>query len=208
MPPTSIADTPQTEHTLPPVLPADDTRGTYGMLLFVLTESFLFVFMFFAYYYVEKGNQRWHIEVPPRLHYALPQLGLLALGSLLLWWGEKQALQRKGLAARLAILGTIILGFGYLVLSYFSYSEHLQHISLHTDAYGSAFYTITGIHIAHLILGILMLFWVILLPHWEPMPRPPHRPYHNVAIYWHFVAALWLITVCILYIGPNVYNAL
>jgi heme/copper-type cytochrome/quinol oxidase subunit 3 len=53
-----------------------------------------------------------------------------------------------------------------------------------------------------------MLIWVMCLPRWEPAERPPHRPYYNVLIYWYFLTILWLACVAILYIGPNVYNAL
>ncbi len=198
------------EHAPPPVQRIDDTRGTYGMLLFILTEAMLFVFMFFSYYYVEKGNERWRVEEPPKLHYALPQLGVLALACLLMWWGQKQAVQRKAFTARTMLIATIILGLGYLTLGYLDDLEHQLHVGPRTDAYGSIFYTITTVHAGHLILGILMCFWVLFLPRskWEPVERPPHRPYYNVLLYWYFLAVVWAATVAILYIGPNVYNAL
>lgn len=198
------------EHATPLVQRVDNTRGTYGMLLFILTESMLFVFLFFSYYYLEKGNERWAVNEPPRLHYALPQLAVVVVAALALWWGQKRAVRREAFAARAALVTAIILGLGYLVLSFFDYSEHLQHVRPDVYSYGSIFYTITTLHAGHLILGILMLFWVLGLPKnkWEPVDRPPHRSYYNVTIYWYFLAVVWLATVAILYIGPNVYNAL
>jgi cytochrome c oxidase subunit 3/cytochrome c oxidase subunit I+III len=108
----------------------------------------------------------------------------------------------------MALLGTIFLGLVFLVLTYFEYSEHLLHLTPRTNAYGAIFYTITSLHAAHLTLGLLMLIWVALLPRWEPAIRTPYRPYHNVALYWHFVDTVWLFVVALLYVAPNIYNSL
>lgn len=197
-------------HGKPPVTDVDTSRGTYAMLLFVLTEGMLFVFLFFAYYYVEKGGERWHIEEPPSLYYAVPMMAILALACLALWLGQKRAVERKAGGARSALVAGIVLGLGYLALSYFDTASHLLHVIPQMSAYGATFYTITILHAGHVILGILMLFWVLFLPRdkWEPVDRPPHRVYSNVLIYWYFLAVVWLATLAILYIAPNVYNAL
>jgi len=34
--------------------------------------------------------------------------------------------------------------------------------------------------------------------------RPPHRALHNAALYWHFVDAVWVLIVAVLYVAPNV----
>ena len=198
------------DHAPPPVQRIDDTRGSYGMLLFITTEAALFLFMFFAYYYIEKGNERWQIQEPPPLYYALPMLGLLTLACVALWWGQKRAVRRKAFSARLSLIAAIVLGLSYLALDYFDTSKHLLHVSPFMSAYASTFYTITTLHAGHVILGILMLFWVLALPEskWEPVQKPPHRVYYNVLLYWYFLTALWLVTVAILYIGPNVYKSL
>jgi cytochrome c oxidase subunit III len=198
------------DHAPPPVQNIDPTRGTYGMLLFILTEAMLFVFMFFGYYYVAKGNERWQIEEPPSINYSIPMLGVITLACVVLWWGQRRAVERKALSARLALVAAIILGLGYLALGYFDDSSHLLHVTPQDSAYGSTFYTITTLHAGHVILGILMLFWVLAFPKskWEPVDRPPHRPYYNVLIYWYFLAVIWLATVAILYVGPLVYNKL
>lgn len=194
-------------HAPPPVRRIEDKAGTFGMWLFIATEAFLFIAMFFAYYYVEKGNERWRVEQPPRLHYALPMLGLLLVSSAILLWGERQAVKQHLWSARAALIVSFILGLGFLALSYFDDAEHLRHITNHTNAYGSVFYTITTLHAGHLILGLLMFLWLLRMPRWEPRNRPPHRPYHNVVLYWLFVTAVWLATVAILYIAPVIYTS-
>ena len=196
------------QHAPPPVQSFDDRRGTYGMLLFIITEAMLFVMLFFAYYYTKKGNDRWHVTDPPKLHYVLPMLGVLLTSSGVIYWGEQQIKKRKYNAARLALVGTIVLGLGFLGLTYFDYAEHLQHVTPRTDAYGSTFYTLISLHGAHVVFGLLMLTWLLLIvPRWEPALYTPHRPYHNVAMYWHFVDIVWVFIVLLLYVIPNIWNA-
>lgn len=193
------------EYAEPLVRVVDDNRGTWGMALLIATEATLFVVMFFAYYYVAKGYDRWSAEEPPKLHYSLPMLAILLTSSAVLHWGEKQVKKQRYGAGRMALIGTIVLGFVFLGFSYLDYSEHLLHLTPRTDAYGSIFYTITTIHIAHLVVGLLMLFWVLFLARrWAPAQYTPHRPYHNAGMYWHFVDTVWIFIVALLYVAPNI----
>ncbi|HZP63934.1 MAG TPA: cytochrome c oxidase subunit 3 [Terriglobales bacterium] len=194
------------QHARPPVLALDDRRGTWGMALFIATEATLFVMLLFSYYYTSRGNNRWQVHEAPKLHYSLPMLAVLLTSSGVLYWGEQQVKKHRYGAARGALLTTILLGIGFLVLTFLEYSEHLKTLRPSTDAYGSTFYTLTSLHGAHVVFGLLMLCWVMIVPRWEPARRTPHRPYHNVAMYWHFVDTVWLFLVILLYIVPNIYN--
>lgn len=191
----------------PPVRLVDDKRGTWGMGLLITTEATLFAVMFFSYYWLDKTASVWRSEVPPKLHYALPMLAVLLTSSVILHWGEQQVKKSKYGLGRLAVVGTIILGLGFLVLSYLDYAEHLQTLTPTTDSYGSIFYTIISLHVAHVILGLLMLTWLLILPRWEPALYTPHRPYHNVSMYWHFVDTVWIFIVALLFVAPNVYGS-
>lgn len=193
-------------HAGPPVHLVDDRRGSFGMAVFIASEATLFAMLFAAYYYLGPGNHRWSVEEPPKLHFALPMLAILIVSSGVIYWGEEKVKKQEYGAGRSALIATIILGLVFLVLSYFEYSEHLKTVTPRTDSYGSIFYTITSLHLAHLTLGLLMLFWVLFLPRWSPAQYTPHRPYHNAAMYWHFVDTIWLIVVLVLYVWPNIFH--
>lgn len=192
-----------TEVELQP-LEIDQTRGTQGMWLFIGSETFLFTMLFFAYFFLSFGDWRWLREEPPKLHYALPMLGILILSSIVLRWGEKQVERERFGAGRAALGGTIFLGLVFLVLSAFDYKEHLVHLTPQTNAYGSIFYTITTFHVAHLILGLSMLCFVLVLPRVGRTNRPPHHAYSDAAMYWHFVDIIWVLVVGCLYVLPNI----
>lgn len=181
----------------------DDRRGTGGMFLTIATEGALFVMLFFAYFYAAKGGWRWLDEKPPKLLLAFVMLGILLTSSLVMWWGEKQVNRRKYLSGRLALVVAILMGIVFLTVQSFEYRDHLRELTPRTDIYGSLFYTITTFHAAHVVVGLLILFYVLILPRYEPVNAPPHRPYHNAALYWHFVDFVWIWIVALLYVAPN-----
>jgi heme/copper-type cytochrome/quinol oxidase subunit 3 len=188
----------------PRSLPVDDRRGTSGMVLFIVTEAMLFLMFFFAYYYLGRDEPRWPTAEPPKLHYVLPMLVILLASSVVLFKGERVLKQGRRQTARMAVAATIGLGLVFLVMSYFDYREHLRSVTPTSDAYGSIFYTITSFHLAHLVLGLLMLIYVLTLPSLEPVGKSPHRPLRTAGLYWHFVDVVWVFIVALLYVAPNV----
>ena len=196
------------DHAPPATRVIDDKRGTWGMWLFITTEAFLFVMLFFTYYYLEVGNFRWTFENPPKVHYSLPMLGILLAASISIHWGEKQVKKGNYASGKLAIIVTAILGAIFITLNVLEDLEHAAHLTPRTDSYGSIFYTITTLHASHVTLGMFMLLWLYFVPQWGPGKRSPHRSYHNVSLYWHFVDTVWVFIIVLLYAAPNVYNAL
>jgi cytochrome c oxidase subunit III len=188
-------------------LPWDDRRGTGGMTLFIVTEAALFVMLFFAYFYLGRDESRWPLDEPPKLKLSSIMLAVLLTSSVVLHLGEHLAKQGKHALARLAISATVALGVAFLVLQFFEYKDHLRTLLPTTDAYGSIFYTITSLHALHLMLGICMLAYVLVLPHLEHTDRSPYRALHNASLYWHFVDVVWIVIMTLLYYLPNVQRA-
>jgi len=181
----------------------DDRRGTWGMVMFILTEATLFVFLFFTYYYIAYNWRGPYPPEPPKLTLALVMLVLLLASSAVLAAGEGAEKAGRATLARLLVGVTVVMGLVFLGIQTVEYRNHLKDLKPTTDAYGSIFYTITSFHAAHLILGLLMLVYVLVLPEIGPGRKPPHRGLHNAALYWHFVDFVWLVVVGLLYVVPN-----
>lgn len=181
----------------------DDRRGTWAMVMFIMTEATLFVFLFFTYYYIAYNWKGPYPPEPPKLTLALIMLGVLLASSVVLYAGERADKEGRTGLARLCVGATVLMGIGFVVLQTIEYRNHLKELKPTTDAYGSIFYTITSFHGAHLLLGLSMLIYVLLLPDIGPAHKPPHRSLHNAALYWHFVDVVWLVVVGLLYVVPN-----
>ena len=183
----------------------DHSRGTWGMTLFIVTEAMLFVSLFFAYYFLGRGVVQWPPDgLEPGFKFSAWMTLILVSSSFVLEWGNRAAKRDGVAAARGAVLLTIAMGAAFLVLQGFEYRQRLDIVQPQSGAYGSIFYTLTGLHGAHLFLGMLMLGYVFILPAIEKSHRPPHRPLHNAALYWHFVDIVWIFIFTLVYIVPNV----
>lgn len=185
------------------LLPLDDKRGIYGIWVVIATEACLFISMFFAYFLLGNTKDRWKIDQPPKLTYALVLLAILISSSIVLMFGERMIKQKRYFGARIAMAITFVMGLGFLALQAFEYLDHWKTLTPDTNAYGSIFYTITTLHAAHVIVGLLLLGYVLVLPRYGPAPEPPHHPYAAVALYWHFVDVVWIFVVIILYLIPH-----
>lgn len=184
--------------------PYDDKRGTYGILIVIATEACLFISLFFGYFLL--GNtepDRWKVNKPPDLPYGISLLVILVASSFVLIYGERLLKQERYFGARIAMLITFIMGLGFLAMQAFEYLHHWGILTPDTNAYGSMFYTITTLHAAHVIVGLLLLGHVLLLPHYGPSTKVPHRPYVAVSLYWHFVDLVWVGVVIVLYLIPH-----
>lgn len=184
----------------------DERRGTWAMWLFIASEAFLFVCLFFAYFYLGKGKPRWPMDPAPKLMLAFIMLGVLMASSVVLYWGELVLKEGREGAARLAVALTVLLGLGFLGIQAVEYHNHLKELKPTTDAYGSIFYTLTSFHAAHLLLGLLMLSYVLILPTLESATKSPHKALHNASLYWHFVDVVWVFIVALVYVLPNLHR--
>lgn len=189
-------------------LPIDQSRGIQAMCGVIATEFMLFVCMFGAYYYLGSNKDRWANEMPPHLSYALILLVILLASSAVLEWGSKQVEAGRPAAARVALWVTVLLGIGFLVLQGFEYASEWKQITPYSDSYGSIFYTITMLHAAHVIVGLLLLGFVGVLPRYGLTRNTPHRPYKTVSLYWHFVDFVWVFIVLLLYVIPTFQSSM
>jgi cytochrome c oxidase subunit 3 len=130
-------------------------------------------------------------------------LAVLVGSSFVMMFGESMVRQGRFVLARLAVLLTVLMGIGFLVIQAFEYIDHWKTLTPFTDSYGSIFYTIVTFHAAHVVMGILMLCYLGILPNYGPSKLPPHRPYHVVTLYWHFVDVVWIFVVLLLYVIPH-----
>jgi cytochrome c oxidase subunit 3 len=185
-------------------LPFYQQRGVQCVWCVVITEAMLFACMFAAYYYLGNNKDRWAEETAPSLHYPFILLAILLSSSAILHWGQKQAEVDNFGVARAAVWVTILFGLGFLALQGAEYYSEWATIAPYSDSYGSIFYTITSLHAAHVCVGLLLLIYLGVLPEYGLSKRTPRRPYATVAIYWHFVDAVWVFIVTLLYIIPNI----
>jgi heme/copper-type cytochrome/quinol oxidase subunit 3 len=176
--------------------------GWWGMVLVIVTEASLFGYLLFSYFYLASmARGPWPPAGMPELRLALPNTGILLFSSGTMWWAESGI--RRGGRGRLlgGLLLTLALGLGFLGIQLIEYRHQVFGPS--TNAYGSLFFTITGFHGAHVAVGLLMIAIVALRAALGHFSASRHLAVTNVAMYWHFVDAVWLAVFTSLYLSPH-----
>jgi len=177
--------------------------GWWAMIFVVFTESSLFAYLLFSYFYLAVQPHAlgtFPQGGAPSLALALPNTILLLASSVAVAWAQFGI--AHGSRGRLvAGLGCgAILGLIFLVVQYFEWAE--KPFTLASTPYSSLYFTITGFHMAHVAVGVMML---LALTFWSArgcFNRVRYAHIHIGALYWHFVDAVWLAVFFTFYLTP------
>ncbi|MBV9575525.1 MAG: cytochrome c oxidase subunit 3 [Gammaproteobacteria bacterium] len=131
---------------------------------------------------------------------ALNTLLLLSSAVTVTWahWGLKKGKQKQLI---IGLILTIVLG---LIFESFQAKEYIKaytefNLTLGSGIYGSTFFTLTGLHAAHVSIGVIMLTIMLircLKGHFLPQH---HFAFEAVSWYWHFVDVVWLFLFVFVY---------
>lgn len=197
----SVHDTMDLQQPLPVGSRGRLSSGWWGMWSVVLTEAALFGYLLFSYYYVAaQAHAPWPAGGPPKLTIALPDTIILLLASGTVWWGERGLRRGEQGKLRLGLLLTIVLGAVFLALQVIEWKH--KSFTPATNAYGSLYFTITGFHMAHVLVGLGMLLFLLVWALLGYFDVRRHSAVSIGAVYWHFVTAVWLAVFATIYLSP------
>ena len=163
-----------------------------GMVVFVASEAMFFATFFGAYFTIYSVNPVWPPAGFPHLE---PELAtvltvLLVASSVTLQTGVR-AIRRDRARTMLVWLGlTILLGAGFLGLQLYDYS--LLGFGVRDGIFGSLFYVMTGLHMAHVFGGVVFLVLVLVQGLGGQLTHAHHDSMEAGSIYWHFVDVVWI----------------
>lgn len=192
-----------TMNALPAEISGHKAPGWWGMILLITTEATLFAALIASYFYLRSGASHWPLGgiAPPPLLKPIIMTILLVGSSVPMIWADLSSRRNNQNAMKLGLGIAWIMGAAFLVLQYTELSN--EPFSWRTNAYGSLFFTITGLHGAH-VLGALLLNGYTILRSWLGHIRPGRTlVVANTALYWHFVDAVWLVIFTSLYLSPR-----
>ncbi|OGO50500.1 MAG: hypothetical protein A2148_00960 [Chloroflexi bacterium RBG_16_68_14] len=164
-----------------------------GLWLFFASESFLFSALATARFVIA-GTDR-----PDELNQALGLAitSVLLLSSLTAYLAECAIARDDRPAFLRNLLATIMLGLLFVAGVVVEWSTAEFHLS---EPYGSAFFSMTGVHASHVVSGMAMLalvYWLGLRGHFSA------KGYWGVEAtikYWHFVDVVWVFFYPALYL--------
>ena len=171
-----------------------------GMLLFIISEVMVFGAFFTAYFFIRivQGDE-W-----PAHGTELPKLvagfntAILLSSSLTLHWAQTSAKNGNRFGLQAGMATTFLLGLTFLFVQINEY----VHIGFapQDHAQGSIFYGLTGLHGAHVFIGLTLLGMVTVRAFRGHFSPEEHRGVEVPGIYWHFVDIMWIIVYLTIYI--------
>ena len=193
------------EHHGPPEAHASSRidRQTLGILLFIVSEVMLFGAFFASYFFIRVvANEGAWPPDPYELPVAVAGVNtaILISSSFTVHWALECARGGNRRGMQLGLAATWLLGATFLFIQINEY-VHIG-FSAREGAFGSIFYGLTGLHGAHVFVGLLLLTFANVRAwrgHFGTAPKD-HLGVEVPGIYWHFVDVMWIIVYTTVYI--------
>jgi cytochrome c oxidase subunit 3 len=171
-----------------------------GMLLFIISEVMVFGAFFTAYFFIRvvDGNP-W-----PADGTELPKLiagfntAILLSSSVTIHWALESVKRGNRFGLKAGMVTTFLLGATFLFVQV---NEYVNIGFAPSDSsQASIFYGLTGLHGAHVFIGLLLLLFVTIRSFRGHFSPEQHRGVEIPGIYWHFVDVMWVIVYSSVYL--------
>lgn len=192
------------------------SNGLLGIMCFLTSEMALFGSLIFMYLYVRRAAVHWPLEncigsictpiagVKP-FEWQLPTVNtIILLSSGVTMHFAFQALRRGNMRAMYTLLvSTIVLGTIFLggqVYEYHNLITGKNPLTMGANTYGATFFTLTGLHGAHVTGGIIFLLVLLIGTLKGKYNQTNTMVPHAATLYWHFVDAVWVVLFALFYL--------
>lgn len=176
------------------------SRGRIAMFCVIIAESAIFTIFVVAYIF--NIGKSLYGPTPKILEIPLFNTVCLLSSSLTIWLAEHAIeygkIKRFGLWWAL----TFVLGAVFLAGTGVEWYKLIYHdgLTISTNLFGTTFYSLVGLHASHVILGLFALLLVLILTITGHVRKEHAERIQVLALYWHFVDAVWVIVFTVVYI--------
>lgn len=176
--------------------------GRWAMIWTIATEASLFAYLLFSNYYLaSQSRAAWPPTGPLDLTLAIPDTIILIVSSFVYVWAERGLRAGNVRRFRGGLLLASFLGIIFLIIQGFEWSG--QPFRPGSSAFASMYFTTTGFHGAHVIVGLLMLIAVQIWAARGKFTSERRLPVTLAGMYWHFVDIVWLFVFASFYLAPR-----
>lgn len=122
-----------------------------------------------------------------------------SLAMVLAVFSAQQGMRKQ---SRNWLIGTAAMGTFFLLFQVYEFWHFVTayNLTLKSSLFGTAFYTLTGFHGAHVLVGVI---WLLSLIYHGGKEGPGQDKALDVEIgglYWHFVDIVWIVIFTVVYL--------
>jgi len=169
-----------------------------GVALFIVSEVFAFVSVFWAFFHsslaptIELGSQWPPVGIEAVSAFELPLLNtiLLLSSGATVTYSHHALIQGNRRAAINGLILTIVLALAFTACQGIEYYN--TSFSMSDSVYGTVFFASTGLHGMHVLVGSLFLLVGLFRLINYHLTDSHHLGYESAILYWHFVDVVWL----------------
>ena len=191
----------------------DPLAGKIGMWLFLFTELLLFgtLFIVFAVYLYmftwqfQKGSAELNIPIGGFNTLVLLTSSMtMALSIAALQRGRKKlSLRLMGATIACALLFCVVKAFewgGKFEHGIYPGSEHLMELTKGENIFFGLYFTMTGLHALHVIIGGALILWAMAKVKKDRVNAERIVFLENIGLYWHLVDMVWIFLFPLFYL--------
>jgi cytochrome c oxidase subunit 3 len=173
-----------------------------GVFIFIASEIMLFGAFFTVYFFTRVVNPA-TTEWPPApyefpKYIAFVNTCLLVTSSFTIHWALSSIKRGNRAGMRAGLVLTLLLGTTFLITQLVEYAR--IGFAPHTGAFASCFFGLTGLHGAHVFVGLMVLLFMTIRAFRGHFSPENHHGVEIGGIYWHFVDVMWIVVYFTVYI--------
>lgn len=196
-------------------LEAQRQSTTLGMWVFLVTEIMFFGGLFTAYTVYRPFHAEAFAAASHHLDIRLGGLNtaVLIVSSFTMAMAVRAAQLGRRRHLEIFLVLTMLLGMTFLGIKAVEYghkfAEHLVPGSgfrfegpdpWHAQLFFSLYFAMTGMHALHMIIGIGVMSWLLVLNRRGRISAEYYDPVECSGLYWHFVDIVWIFLFPLLYL--------
>ena len=177
----------------------------WGMIFFIASEALIFANLIASYLYLEIRGGSWRLPNGDQLDWRYPLVNtiILLLSSVPVRFAGAGIAKGNRRNLMIGLTGTIILGAVFLGGQIYEYGSLFgQHFTPQAQAFGSAFFTLTGFHGLHVTIGVIFLLVMLIRSLRGDFTAKNHFGVQAAEMYWHFVDIVWVVVFSTVYLLP------
>lgn len=173
---------------------------TFVLWLLIVSSIMLFA-GFTSGYIVRRGEGEWVVFNLPTMF--MLNTGVIVLSSVFMQWAYLSAKKDELNKTKIGLAVALALGILFIIMQYWGWSQMVYN-SIYfgfANPSGSFVYTITGVHVLHVIIGLFYLLTILIQTYRFKIHKKAIRGIAMCNTYWHFVGILWIYLYLFLFLN-------